>query len=114
MMKKRYPTFASLELLGLSDEQSPFILGGQDTSEIVLLPAGGNDERNSGADHDLGCLELGTHSANGGGAAGPARQRFCFLIDLFDRWDNPGIGGSKVLHESLDCSEDHEQVCWQE
>src|SRR5438105_1182670 len=114
MMKECDPTFASLELLGLSDEQSSFILARKNARQIVLLSAGGDDERNSSADHDLCCLQFGNHSTNGGGATGTARQRFCLLIDLFDGRDDSRIGGFKVLHEPVDRGEDDEQVCWQE
>src|SRR4051812_44152755 len=62
MMKKCNPAFAALEFLRLGHKKGPFFLARQHSRQIVLLPSGGDNHRDTGAHDNFGGLQLRTHS----------------------------------------------------
>ncbi|MDB6122291.1 MAG: hypothetical protein JWQ71_1284 [Pedosphaera sp.] len=58
MMKEGDPTFAALESGRLRNEEGAFFFTGENVGEHIIFMAGGDDERDAGADHDFGGLDF--------------------------------------------------------
>src|SRR5258708_35821452 len=101
-MEEGNPTFASFELLRLSDKQRPLSLALEPATQIILLIARSNNQQDAGAHDDLGSLQLRTHPPDCRGTISSPGQTLCRIVDLFNSRNDARFRGSKSLHETLD------------
>lgn len=113
-MKEGDPAFAPWQTDGLGDKNGAFVLAFQDIGEDGFFFAGGDDERNSGANDNFGGLQLGGHSTNGGFTLGPSCHFFDGGIKAFDCGNSARMGFAEIFDEAVHSRQNDQRVGWQQ